>query len=91
MLESDFAKRLLFWGNAAVLAGLLCLLLGGGLAYALAKGLPHSAQVLGHLLVGVGAFGLKGGYIARLAGLDVLRPHPEGWLSESGPRAPARG
>lgn len=83
MLEIGFARRLVSWGNAGVFAGLAFLALGVCLAYVLDEALPFHVQLLGHLMVGLGAFGLKGGYIARLAALDVLKPHPEGWRSES--------
>jgi hypothetical protein len=81
MLDIDFAKRLLGWGDAGLLAGLVLLFTGAMLAYVLDDGLSTGVQALGHLMVGIGGLGLKSGYVMRLAALDVLEPHAEGWRS----------
>lgn len=87
MLSDTFARRLLGWSTPALLAGLGLILGGIFLAYAGARSVPLPLQVVGHWFIGLGAFGLKTFYIARLAALDVLAPHPEGWLSESAQKA----
>jgi len=80
MLSHAFARRLLTWSTPVMFACLSLLVAGVALAYVWSETTSIPVQVMGHWFVGVGAFGIKTFYIARLAALDVLEPHPEGWL-----------
>jgi hypothetical protein len=84
MLKIPVARRLKRWGTNGLFVSLAVLALGASLAYVAYESLPISVQFLGHLLVGIGGVGLKSGYIMRLAALDALEPHPEGWQSLEG-------
>ncbi len=85
MFDEVFAERLLVWANRAFF-GFLALMIGGAVsAYGLGAHTTMASEVLGHWLIAVGAFGVKTSYIARLAALDVLKPHPDGWLREARP------
>ena len=85
MFDRNFAGRLLGWANRALL-GFLALTMGGGArAYGLGAHTTLTSEVLGHWFIAAGALGIKASYIARLAALDVIEPHPDGWLREARP------
>lgn len=84
MFDSAFAQRLLKWSTLALTFSIFILLLGILLGYVLDPRLSMGWQMVGHYLIGAGALGIKLNYIARLAALDVLQPHPEGWVAELG-------
>lgn len=88
MFDSAFAQRLLDWSSVALIYSISILALGVTLGYFLDSHLSIGWQAVGHYLVGAGALGIKLNYIARLAALDVLQPHPEGWVSQLGQVAP---
>ncbi len=86
MFDQSFAVRLRRWATVLFFSALGILVLGAGLAYGLDQ--PGMAvEVVGHWFIALGAFGVKVGYIARLAALDVLEPDPEGWTREAPPPA----
>jgi hypothetical protein len=78
MLSISSARRLLRWTNIGLPSALLIMLLGAALAYAFDPALPMPVQIVGHALIGLSAFAVKTGYVARLAALDVLDPRPFG-------------
>ncbi|MEE4173679.1 MAG: hypothetical protein V2I57_05450 [Xanthomonadales bacterium] len=85
MFDEVFAGRLLAWANRSFF-GFLALVFGGAVsAYGLGANTTMTSEVLGHWFIAVGAFGVKTSYIARLAALDVLKPHPDGWQREARP------
>jgi hypothetical protein len=88
MFDSVFAQRLLAWSTIALIYSISVLTLGVGLAYLFDTHLSMGWQAVGHYLIGAGAFSVKVSYIGRLAALDVLQPHPEGWMSQLGLRGP---
>ncbi len=87
MLDRPFAERLLGWANRAFFLSLGLLIGGAVIAYGLGANTALLMEVLGHWLIALGALGVKVSYIARLAALDVLKPHPDGWLREARPPA----
>lgn len=84
MFNHAHAERLLKWATASFFLSGLVLSAGALLAFGPGS-VPMSAEVVGHWFIALGAFGLKTTYIARLAALDELDPHPEGRGRESGP------
>jgi len=82
MFDRDFAQRLLSWSGIALVFSLSVLTLGVVLGYVVDSWVSIGWQAVGHYLIGAGAMGIKLNYIARLAALDVLQPHPEGWMSQ---------
>ena len=88
MFERNFAERLLRWASRGFFGFLALVSVGALLAYGPVEHTTMAMKVLGHAFVALGAFGLKVSYLARLAAMDVLKPHPEGWQREMG--APER-
>lgn len=83
MFNLTTAERLLRWATASFYLSLF--ILGAGILLAYGLNAPAmSAEVVGHWFIALGAFGAKTTYIARLAALDELEPHPEGRGRESG-------
>jgi hypothetical protein len=85
MFDEVYAGRLLAWANRSFFGFLALVIAGAVSAYGLGAHTTLASEVLGHWLIALGALGVKTSYIARLAALDVLEPHPEGWLRESPP------
>ena len=85
MFDQVFAARLLEWANRAFFGFLALGISGAVLAYGFGAYMTMALEGLGHWFIALGAFGVKTSYIARLAALDVLRPHPDGWLREAAP------
>jgi pheromone shutdown protein TraB len=85
MIDQVFAGRLLPWANRAFFGFLALAIVGVILAYGLGAHTTMTTEILGHWFIALGAFGIKASYVARLAALDVLKPHPDGWLREVRP------
>lgn len=83
MLNQDFAARLLPWATRSFFISFSVLLAGVGVAYGLGERSTMTLELLGHWFIALGAVGIKMSYFARLAALDVLKPHPDGWLREA--------
>lgn len=82
MFDHAFAQRLLKWSGLALIFSISILTLGVVLGYVIDSHVSIGWQAVGHYLIGAGALGIKLNYIARLAALDVLQPHAEGWMSQ---------
>jgi hypothetical protein len=87
MMDRPFAERLLTWANRAFFLFLALAIGGAVIAYGLGTYTTMMKEVLGHWFIALGAFGVKSSYLARLAALDVLKPHPDGWQREARPPA----
>lgn len=82
MFNLTTAGRLLRWATVSFYLSLS--ILGAGILLAYGLHAPAmSTEVVGHWFIALGAFGAKTTYIARLAALDELEPHPEGRGRES--------
>ncbi len=84
MFDIAFAQRLLKWSGIALIFSISILMLGIVLGYVFDSRVSIGWQAVGHYLIAAGALGIKLNYIARLAALDVLQPHAEGWMSQLG-------
>ena len=85
MLDRGFAERLLRWATRGFFGFLALLTAGALLAYGLGEPTTLAMKLPGHAFIALGAMGLKVSYVARLAALDVIKPHPDGWQREVRP------
>lgn len=90
MLDVTFAHDLLKWSTRAIFYSFTVLLFGVCLGYLFDQYLSMGWQAVGHFFIASGAFGIKVSYIARLAAMDVLNPHPEGWIAAMRPARTGR-